>query len=125
MKTTIAFTTLLLIATAARAQDQKTPEQRAKQRTERLTTVLELTPEQAAKVEALNLKQAQEMESRRKAHEARHEAMRSEMKAKREAHDAEMKAILTPEQYAKWQALRPEKPQAKAHRRGQMLEPVK
>ncbi len=105
MKTTIAIAALMLFAVSAGAQDQKTPQQRAKARTERLTTVLELTPEQAAKVEALNLKQAQEMEARRKEHEARRDAMRSDMKSKREQHDAEMKAILNAEQYTKWKAL--------------------
>jgi len=125
MKTTIAFATLLLVATTGWAQEQQSPEQRAKKRTERLTTVLELTPEQAAKVEALSLKHAQEMESRRQAKEARREAMQTEMKAKREAHEAEMKAILTPEQFTKWQALRSEKPQARAPRRERLQEPVK
>ena len=77
----------------------------AKVRTERLTTLLELTPEQAAKLNALHLAHAQEAEARRAQHEAKREAMRAEMKAKRERHQAEMKSILTAEQLAKWEAL--------------------
>ena len=77
----------------------------AKVRTERLTTLLELTPEQAAKLNALHLAHAQEAEARRAEHEAKRDAMRAEMKAKRERHQAEMKSILTAEQYAKWEAL--------------------
>jgi protein CpxP len=98
----------LLFAGAAVAQDrqQRSPEELAKARTERLTTVLELTPEQAAKVQALHLKHAQEAEAQRARMKAEREAKRAEMAKKREQQEAELKAILTAEQYTKWQAMR-------------------
>jgi periplasmic protein CpxP/Spy len=106
MRTTI-IAAMLLFSASLSAQDKakRSPEEMANVRTERLTTVLELTPEQAAKVNALHLAHAQEAEARRAQHEAKREAMRAEMKAKRERHQANMKSILTAEQYAKWEAL--------------------
>jgi Spy/CpxP family protein refolding chaperone len=124
MRNTIIAAMLLFSATAA-AQDKakRSPEEMAKARTERLTTVLELTPEQAAKVNALHLAHAQEAEARRTQQEAKREAMRAEMNAKRERHQAEMKSILTAEQFAKWEALNAQRKERDMHRRHR--DPVK
>jgi len=118
MRTTIIVAMLLLSASLS-AQDKakRSPEEMAKVRTERLTTVLELTPDQAAKVNALHLAHAQEAEARRAQNEAKREAMRSEMEAKRERHQAEMKSILTAEQYAKWEALNAQREERGTQRR--------
>lgn len=104
----ISFAACLLIAGAATAQEktQRSPEEVAKERTARLTTVLELTPEQTAKVQALHMSQAKEAEARKAQMKAEREAKRAEMEKKRAAHEAEMKSILTAEQFAKWEAMR-------------------
>ena len=69
---------------------------------------LNLTESQVAQIKALK---EQDKAERMKAFEAskveRAQKM-EEMKAKRAKHDAEMKKILTPEQYAKWEAKKAE-----------------
>ena len=66
-----------------------TQEERAAKRMEMMAKSLELTPEQVAKLQAIQEQFAKEN--------------RQEMKAKREAYDAQVKSILTPEQYEKYQ----------------------
>lgn len=85
-------------------KDHKTPQERAQLQTGRMTKELSLTTEQAAKVEAINLKYANEFEAKRADQKKEREAKRAEGKAIRDAHDAELKAVLTPEQYTQWQA---------------------
>lgn len=116
----IVIVASLLVAGIAGAQDrqQRSPGERAKARTERLATVLELTPDQSAKVEALHLKQAQQAEARRAQRKAEGEAMRAEMEKRRAQHEAEMKAILTVEQYTKWQAMREQRKEGTEQRGG-------
>ncbi len=99
---------LLVLTTAANAQEKerKSPEERAKMQTERMTKELGLSPEQAARVEALNAKYAEEAEAYRAQMEAEREKRKQEGKARLEAHDADLKAVLTPEQYTQWMALR-------------------
>ena len=103
-----AFT--LVIATGAQAQDKpaRTPQERAKVQTERMTRDLALSTDQAAKVEAINLKYAEQAEVLRKEREAQRAAMEKEGRGKdmRTAREADMKAVLTPEQHAKWLAQR-------------------
>lgn len=72
------------------------------QRADQLKIILDLTPEQEAKVIELGKKHAAEAE----AHRAQ---MDSNRQVRRDTHLAEMKAILTPEQFAKFEALRDER----------------
>jgi len=110
MKKLMIIAVLAGMSVAAQAQDKerKTPQERAQIRTERLAKELELTPDQKAKVEAINLKFADQAEAVRAEREAERAEMRKEGKAVRDAHDAEMKAVLTPAQYAKWTAKKQE-----------------
>lgn len=109
---------------AAHAQDKaaKTPQERAKVRTERMTKELALSPEQAAKVEAINAKYADKVDGLRAEREADRTQERKEGKAMRDAHDVEMKAVLTPEQYAKWTAKKEEMKGRNMERRKEMHE---
>ncbi|MBX2972658.1 MAG: hypothetical protein KF797_06115 [Flavobacteriales bacterium] len=118
MKKLLIVAVMAGMAVAAQAQDkaQRTPEERAKMRTERLTKELELTPEQAAKVEAINMKYAGKVDEVRKEREAERAEVRKEAKTMHDAHDAEMKAVLTADQYAKWTA-RKEEMRNKQHER--------
>lgn len=112
MKKVILMTLLATMTAAAQAQDkvQKTPQERAHARAERMARELGLSPEQQAKVEAIDLKYAEQARALRAEDEAQREAMRKEGKGKaiREGREAELKAVLTPEQYTKWQAKREE-----------------
>lgn len=110
MKKPIIIATLLLLAVASSGQDKvrQTPEERAKAHTERMTKQLELTAEQAAQVEAVNLRFAKELEAKRAAREAERDARKAEAQAMRDEHDAEMKAILNSNQYVRWQTMRAE-----------------
>lgn len=107
---------------AAHAQEKvsKDPEERAKARTERMTKELGLSPEQAAKVDAINLKYADKGAELRKEQEAARTEARKEAKAMRDAHDVELKAVLTPDQYTKWTARKEEMKKEHQERRRSM-----
>ena len=101
-------------AAGAFAQDvqerapRKTPQERAKIRTEHMTTELGLSTEQATRVEALNLKYGEEAMTMRAQHDTERDSRREQFKGRREAYDADLKAVLTPEQYTTWQAKKEE-----------------
>ena len=82
-------------------------EDRVAKQTEIIAKQLELTADQQAKIQEINLKYAQQMEADRKAVQEKEAKKRQDMRAKMEsqiaAKDADFKQILTPEQYKKWQ----------------------
>ncbi|MCB0764398.1 MAG: hypothetical protein R2815_05250 [Flavobacteriales bacterium] len=109
MKRSIIIAVLATFTAAgANAQEKahKTPEQHAKDRTERMTKELGLSAEQQAKVEAINLNYAKQAEALRAERRAEREAMKKEGQGKgkemMEAHRAEMKGVLSTEQYDTW-----------------------
>ncbi|HRF79144.1 MAG TPA: hypothetical protein PL070_03575 [Flavobacteriales bacterium] len=112
----IAVLAGLTVATQAQDKARKSPEERAKMRTEHMAKELELTPEQKAKVEAINLKYAGKATELRKEREAERTEARKEGKAMHDAHDAEMKTVLTPDQYTRWQAKKEAKKEAMKQR---------
>lgn len=110
-----AFVLLCMVGTTlaqgpARGGQPMNPEQYAKHRTERLTKQLELTPQQATAVEALYVKQGEQMQQMRKVQQGDRAAMREKMVEARKAREAEFKKIMTKEQYEKWQQLQAEQP---------------
>lgn len=118
MKTTkaIFFSLCVLFAAAATAQDtahtrpeRPDPTERAARQTERLTKALDLTPEQAERVKAVNLAFAEQMESARADRDAERNAHREEMRAANAQRQEAMEAILNPEQRAKLEALHAER----------------
>ncbi|MCB9178843.1 MAG: hypothetical protein H6590_05420 [Flavobacteriales bacterium] len=122
MKKLMMIAVLAGMTMAAQAQDKvkKSPEERAKARTEQLTKELGLSPEQAAKVEAINLKYADKGAEMRKEREAERAEARKEGKEMRDAHDAEMKAVLTHDQYVKWTAKKEEMKEKRMEHRKDM-----
>ncbi|MDE6858325.1 MAG: DUF4890 domain-containing protein [Alistipes sp.] len=80
-----------------RERQKPTAEQMAQRLTERMTERLNLTPEQAKAVYALNY-------DRIVSHEKSAENRRADMAAQRESTAASRQKILTPEQSAAWQA---------------------
>ncbi|WP_299758945.1 hypothetical protein [uncultured Pontibacter sp.] len=96
--------------------ERKSPEERAKARTERITKELDLTKAQAKKVEALHLKEVKEREAKRAGFKksdrkdaTARKQMRSEMMAAHKRHNEEMKDILNKKQYAKYEELQAQK----------------
>lgn len=82
-----------------------TPEQRAEAQTKRLSASLGLNADQTEKLRTLNLTQAQKMQKLRE----KNAANRQEAKAARDQHQAQLKAILTADQYAKYDQQRTER----------------
>lgn len=85
---------------------KKSPEERADMMIKKMTKELVLTADQQTKMKALILKNEQEREARKK-----------EEKARREKMHAEMKAILTPEQFKKFEQKREEKKKSNPKKR--------
>ncbi|HPF91983.1 MAG TPA: hypothetical protein PLL57_15085 [Flavobacteriales bacterium] len=122
MKKLMMIAALAGMTVAAQAQDhqKKSPEERARVRTEHMTKELGLSPEQVAKVEAINLKYADKGAELRKEREAERAEARKEGQEMRDAHEAEMKAVLTPDQYAKWMAKKEEMKEKRMEHRKDM-----
>lgn len=110
-KMIVACALLCSMVAAAQTRAERTPQERAKAATERMTKELGLDAQQSAKVEAINAKYAEESSARREQRKAENEARRQEAKARLQAHEADMKAVLTEEQYNKWVVLRDERKQ--------------
>ncbi len=96
--------------------ERKSPEERAKVRTERMTQELDLSKAQAKKVEALYLKETKEREAKRanfkkgdKKDAAGREQMRAERMAAHQRHNEELKDILNKKQYAKYEEMQAQK----------------
>lgn len=84
---------------------QGTPEERATAMTSRMNEVLTLTAEQTPKIQAINLKRVNEqMALREKMQGGDREAMMTQMRTLTEKYNAEFKAVLTPDQYTKYEA---------------------
>lgn len=97
----------LMAQDADAGKDKKTPEERAAKRTEQMTKDLGLSSEQVAKVNTINLNFARyssDVEAAGKGADV--EGRTKALKAKR---DAELKAVLTPEQYTKYEEIRAKK----------------
>ncbi len=113
---------LLTIGTNAQATRTKaTPEDQARQRTEHMTKDLGLTAEQAEKVHALNLEEAQEMAAFREDRQvakaegqARQAEVREQFRTRHEQRKEALKAILTPEQLTRYEAMHTARPTRKA-----------
>lgn len=91
--------------------EKGTPEERAKQMTEKLATELVLSEAQKNQVLAINMEYA-------KKREAEMEARKAEMEARKKGqqeHESKIKAVLTEDQKAKWVELKEEQ---KDHRKG-------
>lgn len=86
---------------------KKSPEERADMMIKKMTKDLVLTADQQAKMKALILKNEQEREARKK-----------EEKARKEKMHAEMKAILTAEQYKKFEQKRNDKKKEHPKKKG-------
>lgn len=127
MKKIILLMAIVLISGIASAQPRnnrqqdKDPKARAEQRTERMAKDLSLTDKQKQQVLALNLAQAQEMQTLRaevkegksenkdqlskEQRDANRQKMQETKTANKSSYDAKLKSILTKDQFAKYTEL--------------------
>ncbi|SHJ94603.1 Spy/CpxP family protein refolding chaperone [Pseudozobellia thermophila] len=114
-----------------RGMKDLSPEQVATLQTKKMTLALDLTQEQQAKIQAINLEQAKERKAKMEERKAAREkgeakkptaeeryAMQNERLDKMIAHKAEMKKILSEEQYQKWQKMAHNRKKKDGDRRG-------
>lgn len=109
----VALTSALLLPTMSFAQDlsdddKKTPEERAKRRTEKMTAELGLDGQRADAIYPINLSYARTTAELKQQKLAK-EQMQSRMTALKDKRDADLKLVLTAEQYTKMLALREQK----------------
>ena len=115
MKKTILMLFAVAIASAngyaqepAKEKERKTPEQRAENMSQRLTKELGLNADQEVKAKAIILKREQERDK-----------VAKDMKAEQAKIEAEFKAILTSEQFQKFQNKQEEMKKKREERRKQ------
>jgi protein CpxP len=92
-----------------RLDDRKPAEERATQRTMRMTKVLNLDDKQVALVKELNLKHAQAVESILKTAPAQKGDRLKQLDAQEKQYESSLQKVLSPEQYQKAQALKSER----------------
>lgn len=117
-KRIIGLTAIVLLISAAFLIAQKKggdPAERAAKKTERLAEKLNLSPEQIEQVTALHLAQAEKRAEARKNGNKKEKGDKAPEKA---AFLEEMKGILTPEQFATFETLKPEKGRKGKGRKG-------
>lgn len=94
-----------------KAMKDKSPEEMAQMRTDRMAKRYDLSANQKNQLQALNTRQAQEMKAKREGYKASAERtpeqkaqMQEARKANQDKYQAEFKNILTADQYAKYEA---------------------
>lgn len=100
--------------------DKKTPEERAKHRTEVMTKELGLSAEQIAKVNTINLNFARTTADVKAMQDE--SARKGRMEAVRNKRDADLQGVLTPEQFAKMKELRDKKKDEHKDKKGEHKE---
>jgi hypothetical protein len=109
---------------------KRSPEEMARIKTERLSQKLDLSATQKNQLQALNMRQAEEMKAMRESYKGTEDKakMREAKKANHDKWQSELKSILTEKQYAQYEADRAEmrkkrgekKPGHKGHKSGEM-----
>ncbi|KAA5548592.1 hypothetical protein [Adhaeribacter rhizoryzae] len=85
-----------------------TPQERAENLTKRMNEVLTLTADQSTKIQEINTRRFTEQQAMREKMQAGgdREAMMTQMRALTQKYDTEYKAVLTADQYTKYEANR-------------------
>lgn len=111
---------MMLLPLCAMAQPKTPPtaEEQAKRQTERLKKELTLTADQETKVKEVYLASATKMSEARKSGEASRETMMAKRKEMQKEEETKLKAILTADQFTKYQALQKKMEEERAQRRG-------
>lgn len=113
MKKLILSAVATVFAISSFAQDgtktQKTPEEVATKRADKLKTELTLSDEQRTKVYTIILDNTTKVRAVKARYPNDKKAAKAEIKPLRETCDASIKSVLTPEQVTKWEQLKKEK----------------
>lgn len=109
-KVSVLFMCMLFVGFATMAQrggngNRPDPKARAEAQAKIMKVDLNLNDAQYQKVLALNMAQAEKATAKRIEKKEEMEEQRAAMKAEREAYQAELKTFLTPEQFAKHEAM--------------------
>lgn len=107
LKAIIGCAFVLALSTVSFAQKQERGDK--EKQVQKLKTELQLSDEQTAKVQAATQKRIAQMGTLKDGAKEERKENRDKMKAAMDEYDTEMKAILTPEQYAKFDGLRDDK----------------
>ena len=83
---------------------QGTPEERADRQVKMMNEMLTLTADQSTKVRGILLEQSKEMAVIREKNQGNRDAMMEAMRPLREKYTAQIKAVLTAEQFTKYEA---------------------
>jgi hypothetical protein len=99
-----ALISVMTLSTYAQTTEriERTPEERASARTEKLKVYLELSEEQSSELKTVFLEKITKTEEIRSKHPGDKEAIRNEMRPVQKDFRASMQEILTDEQYEKW-----------------------
>ncbi len=90
----------------SRSQAPASPEQQAERRTQALTKALSLSPDQQARLQPILLAQRQELQRLRdQARGGDRQGMTQQLKTAQGTYDQQIRAVLTPEQYGKFEQL--------------------
>jgi Spy/CpxP family protein refolding chaperone len=98
----LAATFAVATAQQPRGGNFGTPEERAKNQTARLDSLVKLTDDQKAKIEAVNLDLSKKMTDAFRDNQDNREGRRAKMEELTAERDKQYKAILTEEQYKKY-----------------------
>lgn len=114
----VAFVVVaILMVFGVQAQDtkkeKKSPEERIEMKISKMKEVLQITPEQEAKIRPVLEQKQKNMEAFRAAHKGDKEAIKAENKKQRELSHKQINAVLTAEQKTKWKAYKEEQKKLK------------
>ncbi len=115
LKAIIGCAFVLALSTVSFAQ--KHDRGNGEKQVQKLKTELQLSDEQTAKVQAATQKRVAQMETFKDSAKQERKENMGKMKTAMDEYDAEMKAILTPEQYAKFDGLRDDKKEKRKEER--------
>jgi Spy/CpxP family protein refolding chaperone len=112
---------LLVTVSLATAQQRqrRTVEEQAKAQTERLDKLLTLTADQKAKIEAINLDLAKQMNAKMQSNQGNREGIRAAIQELNKARDEKYKKALTAEQFKKYSDNRAQRQKETERRRAQ------
>jgi len=119
LKSIIAVLIILVPVLAfSQGKHKIAPEERAEMQTKRMYVELDLSKEQMAKVETINLKNAKEMEKVQVERKEIKEKQKEKMNTIREQHEEALKDVLTEDQYKTFLKLQMDKKREKSDHQG-------
>lgn len=114
----VAMTLSVSVSAQRSVRTQRSPEEIAARKTERMQRELDLSGEQLATIRDINAQHASRIAAIRLDSAREKEIVRSEVRSIRLKHQEEIAKVLTPEQKTKWETLKKERRAQAAQRKG-------